>query len=90
MRTLYCELRSIWITSLKSIETSLNNDIVWTLAQMISVSLWPEEPTLKTSDFTFYIGSTATFLYFDLYLYIAYAAHYISCFSLTKGQRLKR
>ena len=35
-----------------------------------------EGPPLETSDFTFYIGSTATFLYFDLYLYTAYAAHY--------------
>ena len=24
-----------------------------------------------------YIGSTPTFLYFDLYLYTAYAAHYV-------------
>ena len=27
-----------------------------------------ERPTLETLDFTFYIGSTPTFLYFDLYL----------------------
>ena len=27
----------------------------------------------KTLDFTFYIGSTPTFLYFDLYLNTAYA-----------------
>ena len=50
-----------------------------------------EGPTLETLDFTFYIGSTTpTFLYFDLYLNTAYAAHYILCFSLTKGQRSKR
>ena len=36
-----------------------------------------EGPTLKTLDFTFYIGSTPTFLYFDLYLNTAYAAHYV-------------
>ena len=30
---------------------------------------------LETLDYT--IGSTPTFLYFDLYLYSAYAAHYI-------------
>ena len=36
-----------------------------------------EGPTFKTLDFTFYIGSTPTFLYFDLYLYSAYAAHYV-------------
>ena len=49
-----------------------------------------EGPTLKTLDFTFYIGSTPTFLYFDLYLNTAYAAHYVLCFSLTKGVRSKR
>ena len=38
-------------------------------------------PTLETLDFTFYIGSTPTFSYFDLYLNTAYAAHYILCFS---------
>ena len=32
---------------------------------------------LETLDYTIHIGSTATFLYFDLYLYSAYAAHYI-------------
>ena len=37
------------------------------------------ERRLKTLDFTFYIGSTPTFLYFDLYLNTAYAAHYVYC-----------
>ena len=32
---------------------------------------------LETLDYTIHIGSTPTFLYFDLYLYSAYAAHYI-------------
>ena len=36
-----------------------------------------EGPTLETLDFTFYIGSTPTFLYFVLYLNTAYAAHYV-------------
>ena len=36
-------------------------------------------PTLKTLDFTVRIGSTPTFLYFNLYLNTAYAGHYI-CF----------
>ena len=49
-----------------------------------------EGPTFKTLDFAFYIGSTPTFLYFDLYFNTAYAAHCILCFSLTKGQRSKR
>ena len=36
-----------------------------------------EGPMLETSDHTIRIGSTPTFLYFDLYLYSAYAAHYV-------------
>ena len=39
-------------------------------------------PTLETLDFTLHIGSTSTFLYFDLYLNTAYAAHYVY-FSIT-------
>ena len=33
-----------------------------------------EGPTLETLDFTFHIGSTPTFSYFDLYLNTAYAS----------------
>ena len=36
-----------------------------------------EGPMLETFDYTIRIGSTPTFLYFDLYLYSAYAAHYV-------------
>ena len=32
---------------------------------------------LETLDHTIRIGSPPTFLYFDLYLYSAYAAHYV-------------
>ena len=35
---------------------------------------------LETLNYTIRIGSTATFLYFDLYLYSAYAAHYVDMF----------
>ena len=49
---------------------------------------------LETLDYTIRIGSTPTFLYFDLYLYSAYAAHYVYCsailftfHSLTKDLR---
>ena len=35
-----------------------------------------EVPMLETLDYTIRIGSTPTILYFDLYLYSAYAAHY--------------
>ena len=34
---------------------------------------------LETLDYTIRIGSTPTILYFDLYLYSAYAAHYVYC-----------
>ena len=36
-----------------------------------------EGPMLKTLDYTIRIRSTPTFLYFDLYFYSAYAAHYV-------------
>ena len=32
-------------------------------------------PTLETLDFTFHIGSTSTFLYFDFYLNTAYTRY---------------
>ena len=32
---------------------------------------------LETLDYTICIGSTPTILYFDFYLYSAYAAHYV-------------
>ena len=54
------------------------------------LSLSDQLPTLKTLDFNFYMRSTPTFLYFDLYFYTVYAADYILCFSLTKGLRSKR
>ena len=39
--------------------------------------LTDEGPMLETLDFTIHIGSTPTLLYFDLYLYSAYAAHQV-------------
>ena len=42
-----------------------------------------EGPMLETLAFAFYIGSTPTFLYFDLYLNTAYAAHYVYFCSLS-------
>ena len=47
------------------------------------VEHWPflflsdEGPMLEWLDYTIRIGSTPTFLYFDLYLYSAYAAHFV-------------
>ena len=43
--------------------------------------LFDEGPTLETLDFTINIGSTPTYLYFDLYLNTAYAAHYVYFFT---------
>ena len=43
-----------------------------------------EGPTLEMLDFTIRISSTPTFLYFDLYLYSAYAAHYVYFYLLFK------
>ena len=45
-----------------------------------------EGPMLETLDYTIRIGSIPTFLYFDLYLYSAYAAHDVYC----KGVWLQR
>ena len=36
-----------------------------------------KRPMLETLDYTIRIGYTIFFLYFDLYLYSTYAAHYI-------------
>ena len=44
--------------------------IVWS-----NVSSIDEGPMLETLDYTIRISSTPTILYFDLYLYSAYAAH---------------
>ena len=43
-----------------------------------------EGPMLETLDYTIRIGSTPTFLYFDLYLYSAYAAHYVYIYIFLK------
>ena len=42
---------------------------------------------LETLDHTIHIGSTPTFLYFDLYLHSAYAAHFVyGNYTLISGQ----
>ena len=52
--------------------------IVWSNVSSIGSD---EGPMLETLDYIIRIGSTPTFLYFDLYLYSAYAAvvHYVYC-----------
>ena len=49
----------------------------------ILVFLSDEGPMLETLDHTIRICSTPTFLYFDLYLYSAYAAHYVYIYIYT-------
>ena len=39
--------------------------------------LCDEGPMLEMLDYTIRIGSTPTLLYFDLYIYSVYAAHYV-------------
>ena len=53
---------------------------------IIGSSLSDEGPMLETLDFTIRIGSTPTFLFFDLYLYSAYAAHYVYLLYMYKWQ----
>ena len=43
----------------------------------LDLFLSDEGPMLETLDHTIRIGSTPTFLYFNLYLHSAYAAHYV-------------
>ena len=45
--------------------------------EKIYMFLSDEGPMLEMLDYTIRIGSTPTILYFDLYLYSAYAAHYV-------------
>ena len=40
---------------------------------------------LETLDFTFHIGSTPTFFYFDFYLNTAYAARYVYFYTLKRA-----
>ena len=49
------------------------------------VFLSDEGPKLETLGYTILIGSTPTFLYFDLYLYSAYAAHYVDFLKGLRG-----
>ena len=56
----------------KIIKYTNNNKIPIT-----TLFLFDEGPMLEMLDYTIHIGSTPTFLYFDLYLYSAYAAHYV-------------
>ena len=49
----------------------------WHTAVTKEANFSDKGPMLETLDYTIRIGSTPTFLYFDLYLYSAYAAHYV-------------
>ena len=50
---------------------------VYVYTVYVYIFLSDEGPMLETLDYTIRIGSTPTILYFDLYLYSAYAAHYV-------------
>ena len=67
---------SIWPITIRKVKSNVSS--VGPSAFVMCLS--DETPTLETLDFTFHIGRTPTFLYFDLYLNTAYAAHYV-CFS---------
>ena len=49
----------------------------WLIVVIYFLFLYDEGPMLETLEYTIHIGSTPTFLHFDLYLYSAYAAHYV-------------
>ena len=49
-----------------------------------------EGSTLETLDFTIRIGSTPTFLYFDLYLNTAYVSHYVYFTNFSAGSTQSR
>ena len=61
----------IWIVKSKLSSVGLSSE-------RNTMFLSDEGPTLETLDHTIHIGSTPTFLYFDLYLNTAYAAHYVN------------
>ena len=65
-------------TGLKSVRPVFNVELF--MYQVLFLS--DEGPTLETLDFAFYIGSTPTFLYFDLYFNTAYAAHYVDRYNI--------
>ena len=52
---------------------TLSYKFIWFFIYFLFLS--DEWPMLETLDHTIRIGSTPTFLYFDLYLYSAYATH---------------
>ena len=76
-KKIYC-----YITKYKKVGV-LPIQIVWSNVSSIGPSsernwfLSDEGPMLETLDHTIRVGSTPTFLYFDLYLYSAYTAHYV-------------
>ena len=71
---------SIWPITIRKVKSNVSS--VGPSAFVMCLS--DEAPTLETLDFTFHIGRTPTFLYFDLYLNTAYAAHYVYIESTTR------
>ena len=70
------------IVSLTRLAHFLSNDYLSYINSLVFFKIYilflsNEGPMLETLDYTIRIGSTSTFLYFDLYLFSAYAAHYV-------------
>ena len=62
--------------TLETLDFTLSASQHWLRSTLHFMFLSDEGPTLEAVDFAFYIGSTPTFLYFDLNLNTAYAEHY--------------
>ena len=67
--------RSLFSLLTDGIVDILSRSLVFLFRTLLFLS--DEGPTLETLDYTIRIGSTPSILYFDLYLYSAYAAHYV-------------
>ena len=73
---------SVWHHVIDSHALYLSYKLKYRKVGVLPIHLSDEGPTLETLDYTIRIGSTPTFLYFDLYLYSAYAADYVYTFPI--------
>ena len=73
LRVLFLERYHLWC---KTSKMSTGESLLMTENNFV-MFLSDEEPMLETLDYTIRIGSTPAFLYFDLYLYSAYATYYV-------------
>ena len=61
--------------TLETLDFTLSASQHWLRSTLHFMFLYDEGPTLEAVHFAFYIGSTPTFLYFDLSLNTTYAEH---------------